>query len=536
MTKDAKNTVLDQLTDAVALGRIDRRSFLRHAIAAGMTFTAAETLLAGIARAEPKKGGTLRIAIGNGATTDTLDPATYPDYYTATTMWGTLSNGLVELDAASNVIGDLAESFESSNNAKTWAFTLRQGLTFHNGRDVTADDVVASYAHHRGDESKSAAKSLLKGIVSLKADSKNRVVMELSAGSADFPYVTSDYHLPIMPRNDDGSADWQSGIRTGAYKLERFDPGVKSVFTRNPNYHKPDRAHFDAVEALCVSDVTARTSALLSGDVDYIDRADLKTLARLRSNPELTVNEVTGFGHYVFAMNTQAAPFDNPLVRLAIKHSLDRQEIVDKVLLGHGTIGNDNPVARTIKFAVDPQPRHTYDPAKARDLLKQAGLERLAIDLSVSDAAFAGAVDAAILWQEKARDAGIDINVIREPSDGYWDNVWMKKPFCATYWSGRATCDWLFSTTYTSDAKWNETSWKNARFDEVVKLARSEGDESKRAALYAEAQQLIHDDGGTVMLVFNNYVGVHKTNLRHDDVASNAAMDGYRIAERWWFD
>ena len=206
------------------------------------------------------------------------------------------------------------------------------------------------------------------------------------------------------------------------------------------------------------------------------------------------------------------------------------------MFLGHGTVGNDNPIAPTVKFAVDPQPRHTYDPDKAKEL-SQEGRPR---DASPSISRWPMPPSRApstrrILWKEQAKACGIDINVIREPDDGYWDNVWLKKPFVASYWSGRPTVDWMMTTAYAADAAWNDTFWKNPRFNELLVAARSETDEAKRAAMYAEMQQLLHDDGGLVNLVFNSYVEAHAKNLGHGKVAANWQLDGMRIAERWWF-
>jgi peptide/nickel transport system substrate-binding protein len=188
-----------------------------------------------------------------------------------------------------------------------------------------------------------------------------------------------------------------------------------------------------------------------------------------------------------------------------------------------------------VKFAIDPQPKHVYDPEMAKSLLKKAGIESLKFDLSVSDAAFTGAVDSALLWQESAKAANIDINVIREPDDAYWDNVWLKKPFVASYWAGRPTADWMFTTAYAADAAWNDTFWKNPRFNELLVQARAETDDTKRAAMYAEMQQLVQHDGGLVNLVFNTFVDVHVNTLAHGDTAANWPMDGMKIAERWWF-
>jgi peptide/nickel transport system substrate-binding protein len=518
-----------------ARGRVSRRDFVQLAIAAGLTATAGNMMFTKAARAEPKKGGNLRIGIAHGATTDSLDPGLYYDQYTGTACWGTLSNSLTEIDAKGSAVPDLAESFEPSDGAKKWVFKLRNGSTFHNGKPVTADDVVASILHHRGADSKSAAKSLLEPVTSVKADGANTVIFELAGGNADFPYIVSDYHIPIMPKKDDGTADWSSGIRTGPYILEKFEPGVTSTFKKNPNYFKSDKGWFDSVECLSIKDVTARTNALTSGETQYLHRADLKTLDLLKQNPNVVIFEVTGYGHYIFVMNVTQPPFDNPDVRNAIKYSVNREEILAKVFQGHGTVGNDNPIAPTVKFAINPEPKHAYDPAKAKELLKKAGLDSLKVDLSVAEAAFTGATDSALLWQESAKAAGIDLNVIREPEDAYWDNVWLKKPFVASYWAGRPTCDWMFTTAYAADAAWNDTFWKNPRFNELLVAARAETDETKRAAQYAEMQQLVHDDGGLINLVFNSFVDAHSNTLAHGDVAANWPMDGMKVAERWWF-
>ena len=529
------NYKLQQAARLAGRGKISRREFTQLALASGLTLAAANTMFAKAARAEPKKGGNLRIGLAHGATTDSLDPGLYYDQFTGTAAWGTLSNSLTELDPAGNAVPDLAESFEPSDGAKKWVFKLRSGATFHNGKEVTADDVVASYLHHTVKDTKSAAKSLLESVASVKADGKLAVVFELKGGNADFPYIASDYHIPIMPRKDDGSPDWESGVRTGPYVLEKFEPGVKATFNRNPNYYKTGKAWFDRVECLAIKDVTARSNALNTGEIDYLHRADLKTLDLLMQNPNVVIFEKTGYGHYIYVMNVTAPPFDNADVRNAIKFSINREEIVDKVFLGHGTVGNDNPIAPTVKFAVDPQPKHVYDPAMAKSLLKKAGLDSLKFDLSVAEAAFTGATDSALLWRESAKAAGIDINVIREPEDAYWDNVWLKKPFVASYWAGRPTCDWMFTTAYAADAAWNDTFWKNPRFNELLVQARAETDDTKRAAMYAEMQQLVHDDGGLVNAVFNNFVDAHANTLAHGDTAANWPLDGMKIAERWWF-
>lgn len=524
---------LKQLTEHAAKGRMGRREFIQFGLALGLSTTAASSLFSKAVRAEPKKGGTFRIALGSGATTDTLDPATYPDTFNGVFGWGTLRSSLTEVAADGQIVPDVAESFEAADDAKTWVFKIRKGVEFHNGKSVDSDDVVASINHHRTDESKSAAKSLLKAVADVKADGKDTVLVTLTDGNADFPYIVSDYHIPIMPAKD-GKADWQSGIGTGPYAMTAFEPGVHGKAKRFANYH--GQTWFDEVEILVVIDVAARTNALTSGEVHCIDRVDLKTADILSQTPEIALAEVAGFAHYVAPMNVTVAPFDNKDVRLALKYAINREDIVQKVLFGHGSPGNDNPIAPGVPFAKDPSTKHTYDPDKAKFHLKQAGLTSLKVDLSAADAAFAGAVDAALLMKDAAAAAGIDINVVREPDDAYWDNVWMKKPWCLSYWSGRPTPDLMFSTAYAADAAWNDSFWKNDRFNELLVAARSETDQAKRTAMYGEMQDIVADDGGVIVLMFYNYVGAHSKAVAHPDIiAPNWDVDGMKITKRWWF-
>ena len=519
----------------VGSGRVSRRDFMQLAIAAGLTIPAASALFVKSVRAQPKQGGVARFGLAHAATTDNLDPGSWPDTFTQTAFWGAGCNSLTIIDHTGDIVPDFAESFEPDEGAKKWVFKLRRGATFHDGRDVTADDVVASYRLHMGEDTGSAAKSLLEAITDIQPDGPETVVFTLREANADFPFIASDYHLPILPAKDDGSADWQSGNWTGAFTLEEFEPGVSARLIRNPNYFKEGQPYFDEVEFIGIPDTAARINALQTGDVHFIGRPDLKTLNLLSRAPGIEIIEQTGYAHYVIPMHTNVAPFDNVDVRLALKYAIDRQDIVNKVFLGHGTPGNDNPIAPNIKFATDPDPKHVYDPERAKSHLQKAGLSSLSVDLSTSDAAFAGAVDAAALYKEHAAAAGININVVREPADAYWDNVWLKKPFCFSYWSGRPTADWMFSTAYAADAEWNDSMWKNPRFNELLVDARAETDEETRAAMYAEMQEILHTEGGVVVMVFNNFIHAHSDKLGHDEVAANWENDGLKVAERWWF-
>ena len=524
-------TKLKLAAKAVGQGRLSRRDFMQLALAAGFSAVAANTMFVRAARAEAKKGGIFKAAVGHGQTTDSLDPATWTNGFTFGFGKSVMGAPLVQVSAKNESVPHVAESFEPTDGAKKWIFKLRKGVTFHNGKTLNSDDVVATLNYHLGPDSKSPAKSVLSSVTSVKADGPETVVFELTGGNADFPFLLTDYHLAMYP-SEGGKVMWEQGIGAGPYVLKSFEPGVKLVAERNPNYFKD--TWFDGVELLSIVDPAARTNANLSGEAHFIDRADLKTIDMLKAAPETELYNVSGFAHYTAPMHCDVAPFDNVDVRKAIKYAINRQELVDKILFGYGEPGNDNPISKSMKFAINPEPVHTYDPDKAKFHLKAAGMENLKVDFSTSEAAFGGAVDTALLMQEHARAAGIEMNIIREPNDSYWDNVWLKKPWSMCYWGGRPVADMFMSISLAADAAWNDTHWKNPRFNELLLAARAETDETKRAAQYAECQQLVHDDGGQIVLMFNNYVGALSTKIGHDTFNTDFDHDGGYMYERWW--
>ncbi len=515
-------------------GKISRRDFLAQASALGLTIAAASTLADSARAATPKKGGHFRAAMGHGSTTDSLDPATYENGFMNSGVNFSICNHIAEVGSSGTLEPELAESWEASDDATTWYFKIRKGVEFHNGKTLDADDVVASVNHHRGEDSKSAAKPLLEQLVDIKADGKDTVVVQLDGGNADFPYIISDYHISILPSSE-GNVDWQSGVGTGGYTLENFEPGVRADFKRFPNYFKEGRAHFDSAEILSITDVAARTNALTTNEVDVIDRVDIKTLHLLKRNKNIRIEETTGTAHYTIPMRTDTAPFDNNDVRLALKYSLDREALLSTVLRGHGSIGNDHPISPANQYHASDLPQRTYDPDKAKFHLKQAGLTELTVPLHAADAAFGGAVDAAVLYKEHASKSGITIDVVREPNDGYWSNVWMNKPWCMCYWGGRPTEDWMFSTAYSDGAKWNDTFWSHERFNQLLLEARAELNQDKRREMYFEMQRILSDEGGVVVPLFNNYVFAVSSQIQHGAMQGNWDLDGGKFVERWWF-
>ena len=521
-----------ELERAFKLGRINRREFLQRSAALGAVVVAPGTLLSGMAQAaEPKRGGTLRLGMGGGHTTDSLDPGLHEDSM-AINLEYQLRSYLTEVAPDGQLVGELAESWEVAPGATDWTFELRKGVEFHNGKSLTAHDVIASIQHHIKEGSTSKVAGQMGQIAEMSADGDHVVKINLKAGNADFPWLLSDYHVPIFPED----TGWQPGIGSGPYSLVSYEPGVRAETTRNPNYFKEGRPYFDGVIITGISDDAARDNALKTGQVDATNRVSQRTASLLDKVAGVQVMKIVGTKHYTVPMLTNVPPFDNIKVRQALRLAIDREAMLKTVLGGHGDLGNDLPIGRNQEFYNTDLPQRQYDPDQAAFILKEAGMEGLSVELSAADAAFDGAVDAAVLMAEHAKAAGIAINVIRESNDGYWSNVWQQTPWCMCYWSGRPTQDWMWTIAYQLGGAWNDNHWNNARFQELLIAARAEVDQAKRKDMYWEMQRLHWEEGGTVVPLFAaDLMGVSDKLAIPDVVGSGWELDGHRAGERWSF-
>ncbi len=526
---------IKKLQKRVTNGGMNRREFIKAASAIGFAF-AAPTLYSQAAYATPKKGGVYRLGLPGANTGDNMDSGTHSDAYMINMSQGAVRNCVIEVDAYGKAIPELAESLEPSADAATWVVKVRQGVEFHNGKTLDADDIIASIEYHRGEGTESAAKSVAESMGKIRKDGKNTVIFELESGNADFPFLLSDYHITIGPAEKNGKVDWLTGIGTGPYKIKAFEPGVSSRLVRQANYFKPDEGNFDEIRMIAINDTAARMNAMSTGQIDAMVRADLKTAPLLDRKAGVSIVQVAGTKHYTYPMDVRVAPFDNNDVRMALKLGIDREAFVKTVLRGYGTLGNDHPIGSSQNYYAASLPQRKYDPEKAKWYLKKAGQTGLKVDLSVSDAAFTGAVDASQLYAESLKKAGVTLNLKRASSDGYWSNTWMKVPWSSSYWSGRPTADWMFTIAYAAGGNWTETFWNNARFEELLVAGRVELDEAKRGAIYQEMQAITRNEGGSVIPCFANNVDAASDKLgKPARIAGNFELDGARSASRWWF-
>jgi peptide/nickel transport system substrate-binding protein len=522
---------LEYLGALVARGRMSRRDFLGRATALGVSATFASTLLGRAALAAgPVRGGTLKAGMVGGESTNSLDPATFLSQvpYAFGRQWGEL---LVELTPDGGLEPRIAQEWSASDDASVWTFRIRKGVEFHNGKTVTPQDVVSTLERHSDAESKSGALGIVKGISAMKVDGDN-VVLTLSQANADLPYLLADYHLIIQPNGGKDGPD--AGVSAGPYRIAFNEPGVRHGGERFANYWMGDEVAFaDQIEIIVINDATARTAALQSGQVHMINRVEPKIVDLVKRVPGVTIRNVSGRGQYVFIMHCNTAPFDNNDLRMALKFAMDRQELVDRILLGYGSVGNDFPINAAYPLFPADIPQREHDPDKAAFFFRKSGHSGPVL-LRTSDVAFPGAVDAAQLYQQQCAKAGIQIDIKREPGDGYWSEVWNKQPFSTSYWGGRATQDQMYSTAYLSTADWNDTRFFRDDFDKIIISARAELDEAKRRELYRQAGVMVRDEGGLILPMFNDFIDA--TGSRVGGWVSHPAgemMNGYALSRCW---
>ncbi len=525
------NAEFNHLLKSAAKGRISRREFMGRAAALGVTAATASMLLASAARAEgPVKGGTLKAGMAGGESTNSLDPALAASEvpFMVNMTWGEM---LVDVSAKGEIDYRIAEEVSSNADATEWKFKIRAGVEFHDGKTVTADDVIATLKRHTDEKSQSGALGIVQGISEMSA-SGDMVTLKLAAGNADLPFLMADYHLVIQPGG--GVDNPAAGIGAGPYKVVAFEPGVRHVFEKHANYFDTTIGHADTVEILVINDNTARTAALQAGQVHMINRVDPKIIDLLKGVPGISIEAVAGRGHYVFIMHCDKAPFDNKDLRMALKLAINRQEMVEKILGGLGSIGNDFPINAAYPLFDDSIPQREYDAAKAAEHYKASGHDGSPIVLRTAPGAFPGAVEAAQLFQQSAAAAGIPLEVKVEPDDGYWSNVWNVEPFCASYWGGRPVQDQMYSTAYLSTADWNDTKFKNEEFDSILLAARAELDQTKRKEEYSKMAHILRDEGGLILPMFNDFV-----EAKRDEVAgwqpdpNGELMNGRALVKCW---
>jgi peptide/nickel transport system substrate-binding protein len=531
MSNDKLN---NHLFNQYVANKISRRRFMGTLAAAGASATVINGLTAQRAQAAtPKKGGRLVVGIESAQAQDSLDPTKY--YSTSNLQMGySVNENLVNRDENLQPQPWLATSWEPNADASSWVFNLREGVTFHDGSDFGAEDVIYSMTRHFREGTESAGKAYMSQIKDIEKLGEHQVRFNLKAPNADFPMILSDTRVHVTKRDLEDFTGTPPG--TGPFKVVEFTPGSRYVFARNENYWGSDGPYVDELEFVGIADNTARINALIAGDINVLLQLDQKA-TRLIDNSGIgyVVNAPSG-AFINLAMMMDREPTNNADFRTAMKYAVDREGIRDNILKGLGSVGNDHPIAPIDPYYNADIPQRTYDPDKARHFIKKAGLENTPIDIYGSDVAGTGALASAQHVQQSAKAAGINLNVINPPSDSFWSSVWIKKPMVTSGWDPRPVPDLIFSIAFSNKSDWNETLWNHEHFEKILVEARSVTDFNKRKAMYGEMQQILHDDGGHITMGFRNFVDAARNEVQGITPHSAGPLGFYQMQRTAWID
>lgn len=514
---------------------VKRRDILKMMGVGAVASTASGLLVLGdAAHAQaapmPKRGGKLRAASSNSSVSDTLDPAkgsNSGDYIRQFMFY----SGLTELSAKMRAEPALAESFDSKDGID-WTFRLRKGVTFHDGKALTAQDVVYSLSRHKLPETGSQVKVLADQFAEVKAVDANTVQIVLTGPNVDLPSILGTSHFLIV---QDGTKDFSKGIGTGPFKCTEFTPARRAVGVRNPNFWKPGKPYLDQVELLGLTDAAARLNGLLAGDLQLISSVQSSDAHRLMQSKKHAVLETKAGMYSDLIVRVDGAPGNNPDFVAAMRYLQPRERIVKTALNGYGTIANDHPVPPWHPFYATGLPQRPYDLDRAKFHVKKGKLQGMGGELVCSEP-IEGSVEGAQLLQQGGNQVGLKLNVRRVPYDGYWSQHWMKHPLSYGSVNPRPTLDMLFSQFYLSSSRWNESGWKNAQFDQLLVASRAETDEAKRKKMYGDMQVLIAEHCGTIVPAFVSFLDGYDRRVKGLESNPMGMLMGYRFAEFVWLE
>jgi peptide/nickel transport system substrate-binding protein len=413
----------------------------------------------------------------------------------------------VGADSAMQPIPWLAESWEVNPEATEWTFKVRQGVKFHDGSPLTADDVVYTFRRLLDPKTESPAASELGTIKpeAFQAADASTVKVKLDSPIVELPSILATKHAMVV-KNGASSDDIRFRPNgTGAFSLKELKLGdLKTTFTRHDGYWREGLPKSACLTVTAITEPISRVAALKSGEADIVLVVDPATIGTLKEDPNITLTKSAGGSAITMGMFMDVKPFDDPRVRQAMKLVIDRQAIVDTALLGFGTPGNDNPILPNSPDAYRSDVMQR-DVGKAKQLLAEAGHpDGFSVDLHAADL-MPGTMAMVQAYQQMASEAGIKINIINEPAGEYWDTIWLKQSFAVSNWGMRTTPAAL-SVAYRKDSQWNETHFRLDAYDALLDKAATTLDADARRKLYQEAQRMIAEEGGVIIPMFANIV------------------------------
>ncbi|MBO0902524.1 ABC transporter substrate-binding protein [Jiella sonneratiae] len=471
-----QNEVIDELL----AGRLDRRAFLRHGSRVGLSMAVMAAAMKtvgfepiGEARAEGgQPGGTMRIALI--APSGKIDPVTVSDQYGLLVLQQV--GDFLVLDGPDLVLKPmLATEWTPNDDGTVWTFKLRENVKFHDGKTMTADDVVASINRLADPANGSNALSAFKGVLSKDGAKKVddlTVEFHLDAPNGNFPYYLSsdNYNAIILPADYSGDFEMHM-VGTGPFKLDKYTPKVGASFVKNPNYW--DGAPLlDRVELSFYNDQQPQVLALLGGQVDVIQQVTVQGSQSLFNNPAVEIIRLPSNAHREIHMKCQSGPFKDKRVRQAMALTLDRPRLIQGLFRGMAELGNDSPFAPIFPSTDKTVEQRAKDIDKAKQLMADAGTTGFDVTFTTMQIQELPAL--ASLIKNAAAEIGINVTLKIEDSGAYYGSAvpgksdWLDSEFGMTDYGHRGIPNVFLTAPLKSDGTWNAANFQNSDYDKLV--------------------------------------------------------------------
>lgn len=544
-----RSEVENHLIDEYVYGKITRRELMRRGTVVGMSLPVLSFIAAACGgdddegtatggaettAGDLQPGGTIRVAL--------IQPTTEPNPLLVQDeggagMLGSTGEYLSFSDENLELQPRLAESWEPNADGSAWTFTIRQGVTFHNGAPLAAEDVVETFEKLINPDGGSAnAQSALGGVLSpgnTEATDEATVVFNLDAPNGNFPTLVSsaNYNAIIIPADLD-PADWgQTFEGTGPFKLESFTPQQGATFVRNDAYWG-EKANADTVAVTFYAEEAPMVLALQGDEVDFIEHFSVAGGEALLDNPDVQVIAISTATHRQLHMRTDREPFMDKRVRQAIGLSIDRPALVDGLWAGRAELGNDSPFAPLYPSTDTSVAQRAQDIEQARQLLADAGAEGFTVQLDTWDGF--EIPDLAQLVKNNAAEIGVTINLnITDAGTYYGDGVfgnstWLDSVMGITDYGHRPVPNVYLTAPLAGDPKigvWNSAHFKNDQYDELVRQYVAALDIDSQRTVARQIQELLLDETPIVFPYFYNFLSAARPNLQGAVSAATGQFD-----------
>ncbi|MDQ3866611.1 MAG: ABC transporter substrate-binding protein [Actinomycetota bacterium] len=523
--------------ETVFASRLTRRRFLQSATATGLAFGSAGFLAAcgggggesatGTERGSgPKRGGRIRVGHVGAGKGESFNPARGSSFIDASRYFNVF-DPLSRVSPTLEVEPGLALEWNPNEHSTVWEVKLRPDVVWHDGKPFTADDVIYTLKE-MGDEKHVSHASVIN--VNL------RDVRKLDDLTLQIPLKGPNARLfdSFVQQNtvivQDGAKDFTKPVGTGPFMFESFTVGERSVCKRNPNYWEEGKPYVDEWEDISIDDNAARLNALLAGEIDMMSQLPFAQAKEQQERGDIQVINAQSPALQVFLMAVDIAPFDDVRVREAFRLIPDRQALIDGALFGFGTPGNDL-AGKGLPFFAEDLPVREQDLEQAKALLAQAGHEDLRVTLHTSEIV-PGFVEAATLFAEQAKGAGVTVNVKKEPANAYFDTslLYTKLDFAQSFWTFSSIPLW-YEQALLSDAVWNETHWRDKSFDKLIREAQAAPDEETATDRWHRIQEIQYEQGGYIVWANQNLVDGAAKNVQGIKPSSFFNLGGWNYRD-----